>query len=125
MKQQNNLNSINLEENAVGSMSSSSNNAFTNYTVYHQNNHINSANLLDIVQITDIHVDPYYVPGSSAECGEPLCCRATSGPVKGPGKAAGVWGDYVRENLIIIDNLMTFFFFCILISEIVIRQLTP
>lgn len=113
-----NLNSINLEGSETGSVSVSSG-AFTNYSLaYH--NAVNSApatgspknynlaaasnsilnsgsNLLDIVQITDIHVDPYYVPGSSAECGEPLCCRATSGPVKGPGKSAGVWGDYVSD----------------------------
>lgn len=111
-----NLNSINLEASESGSVSSGT--PFNaNYTLYHtpagqpatgsspknynlaaasNSNLLSSANsLLDVVQITDIHVDPYYVPGSSAECGEPLCCRATSGPVKGPGKSAGVWGDYV------------------------------
>jgi hypothetical protein len=57
------------------------------------------APLLQIVQITDIHVDPYYVPGSNADCGEPLCCRHTSGPPKTSNKAAGVWGDYVRASI--------------------------
>ena len=79
MKQHN----FNLEGSESGSMS---NDAFTNYTAYHSGrsqasnsknynlaaastNSINTGSLLDIVQITDIHVDPYYVPGSSAECG--------------------------------------------------------
>ena len=60
--------------------------------------------LLQIVQITDIHVDPYYVPGSNADCGEPLCCRHTSGIPKHPSKAAGVWGDYVSFTLKVVHN---------------------
>lgn len=50
--------------------------------------------LAKLVHITDIHVDPYYEPGSEANCGEPLCCRATSGKSKQKDKAAGIWGDY-------------------------------
>lgn len=30
---------------------------------------------LVIVQITDIHYDPYYREGANAVCGEPACCR--------------------------------------------------
>lgn len=30
------------------------------------------------VQITDVHIDPYYEVGTSADCGEPLCCRSGS-----------------------------------------------
>lgn len=50
--------------------------------------------LAKLVQITDIHVDPYYEPGSEANCGEPLCCRSTNGPAKSRDRAAGAWGDY-------------------------------
>ncbi|KAH9405515.1 Sphingomyelin phosphodiesterase [Tyrophagus putrescentiae] len=50
--------------------------------------------LAKLVQITDIHVDPYYEPGSEANCGEPLCCRSTNGPAKSRDRAAGPWGDY-------------------------------
>lgn len=49
---------------------------------------------LKIVQITDIHIDPYYTPGMNADCGEPLCCRPGDGLADSPGKAAGYWGDY-------------------------------
>ena len=30
------------------------------------------------IQITDVHIDPYYEVGTSADCGEPLCCRSGS-----------------------------------------------
>lgn len=50
---------------------------------------------ISVVQITDIHIDPYYEGGANADCGEPLCCRASS-PRQSPAKfkAAGLWGDY-------------------------------
>ena len=47
-----------------------------------------------VVQVTDLHVDPYYTPGANADCGEPLCCRGAAGIATSPEKAAGVWGDY-------------------------------
>lgn len=52
--------------------------------------------LLSVVQITDVHIDPYYVAGMNAQCGEPLCCRPADGYAStgGPGRAAGAWGDY-------------------------------
>lgn len=34
-----------------------------------------SADDLVIIQITDIHYDPYYREGANAVCGEPACCR--------------------------------------------------
>lgn len=50
-----------------------------------------TAPLLPIVQLTDIHIDPYFTAGANADCGEPLCCREGRA---NPGKAAGIWGDY-------------------------------
>lgn len=50
--------------------------------------------LISMVQITDIHIDPYYTPGMNADCGEPLCCRASDGYAGSSSKAAGPWGDY-------------------------------
>jgi sphingomyelin phosphodiesterase len=44
--------------------------------------------------LADIHWDPEYLAGSNAECGDPLCCRATSGDVVNATAAAGYWGDY-------------------------------
>ncbi|XP_035706324.1 sphingomyelin phosphodiesterase isoform X3 [Folsomia candida] len=50
---------------------------------------------LKVLQISDTHWDPYYEPGSNADCGEPLCCRVTSGPKPPrPHLGAGLWGDY-------------------------------
>lgn len=50
--------------------------------------------LISMVQITDIHIDPYYAPGMNADCGEPLCCRRGSGFAGSSSKAAGPFGDY-------------------------------
>lgn len=53
------------------------------------------------VQLTDIHIDPYYEAGSLSDCKEPLCCRASSGMVQ-PGdkrRQAGRWGDYGNCDL--------------------------
>ena len=47
-----------------------------------------------VVQVTDLHVDPYYTAGANADCGEPLCCRNSNGMTPSPEKTAGVWGDY-------------------------------
>jgi sphingomyelin phosphodiesterase len=49
---------------------------------------------MQVLHITDVHVDPNYMPGSNARCQEPTCCRNdTLGPVR-PGGGAGYWGDY-------------------------------
>ncbi|RWS17270.1 sphingomyelin phosphodiesterase-like protein 2, partial [Dinothrombium tinctorium] len=56
--------------------------------------HLESQREINVVQITDIHVDPFYMPGTNAQCGEPLCCRLADGFTQNPSKAAGVWGDY-------------------------------
>lgn len=53
-----------------------------------------SDNDLTIVQISDIHFDPEYKPGSLADCEEPLCCRVTqAGEILEESKA-GYWSDY-------------------------------
>ncbi|XP_071516089.1 sphingomyelin phosphodiesterase-like isoform X6 [Panulirus ornatus] len=49
---------------------------------------------LKVLHLSDTHFDPEYREGSNADCDEPLCCRATSGPVRSPDKRAGFWGDY-------------------------------
>lgn len=50
---------------------------------------------LKVLQITDIHYDPYYQPGSESDCDFPACCRASVGyPARSPETAAGKWGDY-------------------------------
>ena len=45
------------------------------------------------MQITDIHVDLKYEPGSIANCKDSLCCRADSVPVNNEiNITAGFWG---------------------------------
>lgn len=55
-----------------------------------------TGNDLTFVQLTDIHYDPEYTPGSMGECEEPLCCRVTPevGGGVSAGAAAGYWSDY-------------------------------
>ncbi|CAF0924132.1 unnamed protein product [Rotaria sp. Silwood1] len=47
---------------------------------------------LNILHLSDLHVDFSYKPGSQADCSQPLCCRAGQ-PVPGH-IGAGFWGDY-------------------------------
>ncbi|KAB7497963.1 Sphingomyelin phosphodiesterase [Armadillidium nasatum] len=49
---------------------------------------------LKVLHLSDTHFDPEYYEGSNAECGEPLCCRISSGRPKRKQDAAGYWGDY-------------------------------
>ncbi|KAL3276751.1 hypothetical protein HHI36_012121 [Cryptolaemus montrouzieri] len=49
---------------------------------------------LKIVQITDVHYDPLYKPGSNAVCDLPLCCEGRNGIPSDPENAAGLFGDY-------------------------------
>ncbi|XP_023316837.1 sphingomyelin phosphodiesterase-like [Trichogramma pretiosum] len=61
---------------------------------------------LKILQISDTHFDPLYEVGSNADCGEPLCCRASSGTPNSTKSAAGKWGDYRKCDtpLILLEN---------------------
>lgn len=51
-------------------------------------------NDLHILHLTDIHYDPWYTPGSSAECNEPLCCQRFNSYDLDYSNGAGFWGDY-------------------------------
>lgn len=51
-------------------------------------------NDLTIVQVTDIHFDPEYQPGSLAQCDEPMCCRETPASGVSDAARAGYWSDY-------------------------------
>ncbi|CAF3066537.1 unnamed protein product [Rotaria socialis] len=47
---------------------------------------------LNILHLSDVHIDFSYKPGSQADCSQPLCCR---GGQPAPGHTgAGFWGDY-------------------------------
>lgn len=61
-----------------------------------------------VLFLTDIHWDKDYLPGSSPDCKDPLCCRKGSGfPHKGH-RGAGHWGEYSKCDLPLhtIENLL-------------------
>jgi sphingomyelin phosphodiesterase len=49
---------------------------------------------MKVLQLTDIHVDPNYLPGGNAECEDHNCCRVDQGEPINASAAAGYWGDY-------------------------------
>ncbi|PNF14903.1 hypothetical protein B7P43_G04321 [Cryptotermes secundus] len=53
-----------------------------------------AADVLTIVQLSDIHHDPTYLPGGNAVCGKPMCCRSSQGSPENRDASAGYWGDY-------------------------------
>uniref|UniRef100_A0A1I8QE44 Sphingomyelin phosphodiesterase n=1 Tax=Stomoxys calcitrans TaxID=35570 RepID=A0A1I8QE44_STOCA len=53
-----------------------------------------TANDLNIVQLTDIHYDPEYKPGSLADCEDLLCCRDNPSTGISVEAEAGFWSDY-------------------------------
>ncbi|KAF9427909.1 hypothetical protein BGZ94_003882 [Podila epigama] len=53
-----------------------------------------SGNLVDVLHLSDWHVDNEYVPGSEGDCNRPLCCRKYSDSPLKPKRPASTWGDY-------------------------------
>lgn len=51
-------------------------------------------NIINIIQITDIHYDRNYEPFGNAYCKEPTCCRKGQNDTNTSNKVAGYWGDY-------------------------------
>lgn len=49
---------------------------------------------VNLVQITDVHLDLHYHVESSPVCGEPLCCRSDSPQEGSPDFVAGNWGSF-------------------------------
>ncbi|CAM4785122.1 unnamed protein product [Rotaria magnacalcarata] len=52
---------------------------------------------LNVLHLSDIHVDFGYKPGSIVDCSAPLCCRGGQ-PASG-NRSAGFWGDYGHCDL--------------------------
>ncbi|XP_066150023.1 sphingomyelin phosphodiesterase 1-like [Euwallacea fornicatus] len=52
---------------------------------------------LQILQITDVHMDPLYLPGSIVNCPDPMCCE--TGVPEDIKDAAGYWGDYASCDM--------------------------
>ncbi|KAG0380984.1 hypothetical protein BGX24_001693 [Mortierella sp. AD032] len=49
---------------------------------------------VDILHLSDWHVDEQYVAGSEAACNRPLCCRKYSDSPATANRSASSWGDY-------------------------------
>ncbi|TKR96369.1 hypothetical protein L596_010399 [Steinernema carpocapsae] len=45
--------------------------------------------VLRVLQLSDLHFDLSYIPGSEADCGLPICCQLNASATKRP---AGYWG---------------------------------
>lgn len=52
------------------------------------------ADIITIIQLSDIHYEPDYLLGGNAVCKAPMCCRSDQGPPENSNAAAGYWGDY-------------------------------
>ncbi|KAG0098132.1 hypothetical protein BGZ93_001055 [Podila epicladia] len=53
-----------------------------------------SGTLVDVVHLSDWHVDTQYVQGSEAACNKPLCCRKYADSPAVANRSASSWGDY-------------------------------
>uniref|UniRef100_A0A915DCX4 Saposin B-type domain-containing protein n=1 Tax=Ditylenchus dipsaci TaxID=166011 RepID=A0A915DCX4_9BILA len=51
-----------------------------------------------VLQLSDLHFDFSYTPGSEADCKLPICCQ-TSIPLTKPNKPAGYWGTLASCDL--------------------------
>ncbi|KAF9380761.1 hypothetical protein CPB97_008152 [Podila verticillata] len=53
-----------------------------------------SGELVDVLHLSDWHVDQDYSAGAEAQCDRPQCCRKYPGASATPTRAASSWGDY-------------------------------
>jgi sphingomyelin phosphodiesterase len=63
---------------------------------------------IQIVQYSDIHVDPFYVPGSSFNCTKPICCRDydTADDAGNNSFPAGPYGDHHCDVPLSLEDSM-------------------
>ncbi|KAF9326023.1 hypothetical protein BGZ91_002137, partial [Linnemannia elongata] len=57
-----------------------------------------SGNTIDILHLSDWHVDDKYEPGAEADCNRPLCCRKYDDSPLTPKRKASSWGDYKCDS---------------------------
>ncbi|KAK3847625.1 MAG: Metallo-dependent phosphatase-like protein [Linnemannia gamsii] len=70
-----------------------------------------SGKLVDVVHLSDWHVDELYEPGVEAACDKPICCRTypTTNTTAPPRRAAATWGDYRCDTPVkLTQDLMKF-----------------
>ncbi|KAH7055369.1 Metallo-dependent phosphatase-like protein [Linnemannia elongata] len=72
---------------------------------------VHSGKLVNVVHLSDWHVDELYEPGAEAACDKPICCRTfpttnTTAPIR---RKAATWGDYRCDTPIkLTQDLMKF-----------------
>lgn len=59
----------------------------------------------DVLHVSDIHLDPLYVQGTSTDCGEPVCCHRRDGP-GGANTSAGTFGSTACDTPRVLLNTM-------------------
>ncbi|KAG0316899.1 hypothetical protein BGZ99_006621 [Dissophora globulifera] len=57
-----------------------------------------SGNQIDVLHLSDWHVDDHYVVGSEGDCNRPMCCRNYADSPLTPKRAASTWGDYKCDS---------------------------
>ncbi|KAF9189924.1 hypothetical protein BGZ51_009136 [Haplosporangium sp. Z 767] len=57
-----------------------------------------SGNMIDVLHLSDWHVDNEYVVGAEGDCNRPLCCRKYSDSPLNPKRPASTWGDYKCDS---------------------------
>ncbi|KAG0251723.1 hypothetical protein BG011_007420, partial [Mortierella polycephala] len=57
-----------------------------------------SGNLIDVLHLSDWHVDNEYVVGAEGDCNRPLCCRKYADSPLNPKRPASTWGDYKCDS---------------------------
>ncbi|CAO3568458.1 unnamed protein product [Mortierella alpina] len=57
-----------------------------------------SGKTIDVLHLSDWHVDNEYVVGSEGDCNRPLCCRKYADSPLTPKRKASTWGDYKCDS---------------------------
>ncbi|KAG0213344.1 hypothetical protein BGX28_004682 [Mortierella sp. GBA30] len=57
-----------------------------------------SGQQIDVLHMSDWHVDELYVAGAEASCNKPTCCRKYADSPTKPSRAASSWGDYKCDS---------------------------
>ncbi|KAG0042518.1 hypothetical protein BGZ83_000362 [Gryganskiella cystojenkinii] len=57
-----------------------------------------SGQTVDVLHLSDWHVDTEYVAGSEGDCNRPLCCRKYADSPLTPKRKASTWGDFKCDS---------------------------
>ncbi|KAJ8974387.1 hypothetical protein NQ317_006166 [Molorchus minor] len=52
----------------------------------------------NILHLSDIHIDPNYIPGKTNKCNEPVCCQFDQDDGAEDDDSCGYWGDYTDAD---------------------------